>query len=79
MLNNQLYRVKDLYLAAYLYSQKVELVDVERSDAVCWFLFKDLLKCEQLAKEYWTSKGSVIAKEYTDALRTLKDLIFSKT
>lgn len=78
MSNSNIYRVKDLYLAAYIYCEKVELINVQRESNVCWFLFNDLPKCEELAMHYWTYKGQVVAKKYTDALRTLKDLIFSK-
>jgi len=72
------YQVKDLYLAAFIYSQKMELVSVDRQGSVCWFIFDNFHKCDELEKLYWSYKGQIVVKQYSDALRTLKDLIFSK-
>ena len=74
-LNN--YRVKDLYLAAYIYSEGQELRDVERMGKVCWFIFSDTNKCEKLSDLYWKNQATSKIKSYTDAIRTLKDLIYS--
>jgi len=72
------YRIKDLYLAAFLYSEGVSIVKLDRSGTVCWFNFGDKTRCEQLASNYWADTASVRVKSYTDSLRTLKDLIFAQ-
>ena len=70
-------RVKDLYLAAFFYSEGLELRNVEREGKVCWFLFSDKNKCDQLTNLYWKNQATSKTKSFTDAIRTLKDLIYS--
>ena len=71
------YRVKDLYLAAYLYGEGLELRNVERLGKVCWFIFSEKEKCEELVGLYWKNQAVSKVKSFTDAIRTLKDLIYS--
>lgn len=77
MEKNNLWRTKDLYLAAYIYSQQIELVKVGRENKTCWFYFSDEARCEELQILYWSNKGQTIPKVYADATRSLKDLIFA--
>jgi len=71
------WKTKDLYLASYIYSQKVDLIKVERENKTCWFYFKDEIKCDELQSLYWSNKGQTVPKIYADATRSLKDLIFA--
>lgn len=71
------YRVKDLYLAAYLYCEGLELSGVEREGKVCWFSFANKVRCEELVGLYWKNQAVSKVKSFTDAIRTLKDLIYS--
>lgn len=71
------YRVKDLYLAAYLYGEGLELKNVDRQGKVCWFSFGNKDKCEELVNLYWKNQAISKVKSFTDAIRTLKDLIYS--
>lgn len=73
---NETYRVKDLYLASYLYSQQKNM-RIERESGVCWFIFEDKKNCEELAQLYWTNTATGKVKALTDAIRSLKDLIFA--
>lgn len=68
-------RIKDLYLAAFVYSKNKQLVGIERDGRICWFIFQD---CEELISEYWKDAAIGKIKSYTDAIRTLKDLIYSQ-
>lgn len=68
---------KDLHLAALLYAKAVPFVTVNRSGKLCWFVFEDKNLCLQLQQEFFAKSVDVNAKEYADALRTLKDLVFS--
>ncbi len=47
-MENNLWKTKDLYLAAYIYSQQVELAKVGREARTCWFYFRNKLRCEEL-------------------------------
>jgi len=79
MLENDTYRVKDLYLAAFIYSQQKELITIERESGVCWFIFANKKSCEELSKLYWSRKARLDdAKSLSDSIRSLKDLIFAQ-
>lgn len=76
-MENNFWKTKDLYLAAFIYSQQVELVKVGREDRTCWFYFSNKLLCEELQTLYWSNKGNTAPKVFADAARSLKDLIFA--
>lgn len=67
---------KDLHLAALLYAKAVPFVTVNRSGKLCWFVFENKKLCLQLQQEFFAKLVEVNAKDYADALRTLKDLVF---
>lgn len=73
------YRLKDMYLAAYLYSQGLDLIKVERDGKVCWFNFESKTQCESLANLYWSDKAEVKVKSFVEAIRSLKDIIFASS
>ena len=76
---SNLYPVKDLYLAAFLYSRGLVLEKVTREGTTCWFAFKDKHTAENLSDLYWKGQGSLNnVKLYSDGIRTLKDLIFAQ-
>jgi hypothetical protein len=74
---NNMWRTKDLYLAAYIYSQQIELIKVERENNICWFYFNNVNHCGELQALYWANKGNTVPKLYADATKNLKDLIFA--
>lgn len=69
--------VKDLYLAAYLFNEGQKLVDVNRQNNICWFVFDNKIKCDELMRGYWQNEASSKIKSYVESLRTLKDIIYS--
>ena len=70
-------KTKDLYLAALFYAKGQKLISVDREGKLCWFVFEDRQLCEQLQQQFFAKSLDVNAKEYADAIRTLKDLVFS--
>ena len=72
------FRTKDLAEASFLYASGKRLMESIRDDGKVWFLFQDKPSCEELVSSYWRKEASVNAKEFSDAIRTLKDLIFNK-
>lgn len=76
--NTNLFATKDLYLSALCYAKGLKLERVDRQGRVCWFLFADKGRGEQLRQEFITKTVEVNAKDYSDALRTLKDLVFAQ-
>ena len=75
--NNSLYRTKDLYLASLIYASNERLVKMESGGKHYIFVFQDSERCEAIASSYWQNVCLINAKAFTDAIRTLKDLIFS--
>jgi hypothetical protein len=73
------YRIKDMYLAAFIFSQGVELKGVERFGHICWFIFSDKSSCERLTNLYLTDKAQAKIKSFVEAIRSLKDIIFAQT
>ncbi|MDP2672153.1 MAG: DUF5659 domain-containing protein [Candidatus Daviesbacteria bacterium] len=77
-MQNNTFVTKDLYLSALLYAKGVKLQKVDRQGRICWFVFEDKSQGEQLRQKFITKTIDVNAKDYTDALRTLKDLVFAE-
>jgi hypothetical protein len=71
------FQTKDLYLAAYLYAIQAKFVGIERHGKQCLFLFEDKASCEKMQQSYFAKQGKVVGKEFADAIRTLKDLLFA--
>lgn len=70
-------KIKDLHLAAYLLAIGFMPSTSIREGRTCWFCFD--ISDELLASidAYWSGEGMCSARTYADALRTLKDQIFS--
>ncbi|OGG13785.1 hypothetical protein A2773_01525 [Candidatus Gottesmanbacteria bacterium RIFCSPHIGHO2_01_FULL_39_10] len=77
--NNNSFVTKDLYLSALLYAKGVKLQKIDRQGRVCWFVFEDKSQSEQLRQKFITKSIDVNARDFTDALRTLKDLVFAES
>ena len=73
-----LFKTKDLYEAAFLYADRRKLVRLERDGNIFWFVFADRETCERVSLAYWQGEIDTNAKEYADAIRTLKDRIFAQ-
>ena len=72
------YRTKDLSEASFLYASGKRFLNLEKDNGKVWFIFNDKTSCEDLAGSFWRKEATVNAKEFSDAIRTLKDLIFNK-
>ena len=79
-MKNNVYLTKDLAEAGYLYMSQLNFLGLtsDANSTSFYFQFEDKEKAEGLSAEFWnkTAKGNI--NEYADALRTLKDLVFSK-
>lgn len=72
-------KVKDISVSAFLLaSEKVRLVKTERkSDKIVYFYFSPKDEAEKLIGDYWSDTASVTPRKVFNALRSLKDIIFS--
>lgn len=71
------FSTKDLYLAGLIYSKGVRFQGIRREGKTCWFLFEDKDLCERLQQQFFAKTVETNAKNYADALRTLKNLVFA--
>ena len=70
------YRTRNLSEGAYL-SIVLSIPDIEKdAENIFWFVFPP--EAEEKSKEYWSGKAIVNAKEFADAIRNLKERMYSK-
>jgi len=75
----EIYRTTDLPLSAFLLTQKIQFLGMERKDQrALWFTFTPLGKCEELANDFFSGRGKVAPRDYSDALRRARDLVFER-
>lgn len=72
------FKTKDLYEAAFLYASGIKLVGLESDGRQMLFLFLGG-EVDQLSDSYWSKSGMVVAKDYADAIRSLKDRLFARS
>ncbi len=77
-MKNQAYRTKDLSISAVLLIKKIKLVGTERLGGICWFIFTEKARCEDLSNQYLFGEVLVNAREYEEMIKRLKNIIFSK-
>ena len=71
------YETRDLWLAAALLASGRRLAGLIWHEGRAYFSFEDAAACRESADAYWTRALQVAAKDFTDALRTLKDRLHS--
>lgn len=71
------YQVKDLYLAAYLYSNNLKFIGLRKEADFFWFTFAGKEKAEILSAKFWRKEAPGNVKVYAEALRSLKDILFA--
>lgn len=76
--SKEIYKTKDINEASYIYSQGVELIDLEPESYFKWFVFSNPKKAKELSKKYWSRKAVGNIKDFADSLKTMKDLVHSR-
>jgi len=76
-MNNESFETKDLQIASLLYAVGTPFVRVHRDRGVCWFIFENKADCDRLQRQYYARSAPIDALTFADAMRTLKDMIFS--
>ncbi len=72
------YKVSDLYVAAFLLANSVELISVDRTDhkrAVFIFSSED---SESLLAAFWLKKASIEPRSFIAAIKEAKELLYSE-
>ena len=70
------YETSDLWISAFILCSGGNLVSTYRQDGRVICVFCDREECERLEREYLTGKAKVMAKEFVDAFRGVKGLIY---
>lgn len=72
------YATKDQNLATVLYALKERLLTTEWERETCHFIFEDKKKCEEIVMRYFTNELRANPKIVLDALKTIKNILYSK-
>ena len=76
---NNIYKTKDLSESAALLLSKQHLLEIKREGKICWFIFENKQECAQISDKFFFGDLLVNAREYYQALATLKKRIFAGT
>ena len=71
------FRTKDIYEASALVAANLPIIGLEADSGFYWFVFESATACRKLSNSYWSNQLTVLAKDYADAIRSLKDRIFA--
>jgi hypothetical protein len=71
------YKTKDIYEGSALIAAKARFLFLEPEGSFYWFVFEDTLACRNISDQYWRNELTVKAKDYAEAIKTLKDRIFA--
>lgn len=72
------YKTKDFYEASALIATNKKLVALEKDNGFYWFVFDDWDASLKTSDLFWKNELKVMAKDYADAIRTLKDRLFAR-
>ena len=76
--DTNIYLTRDLNEASVLLTMQRPLTEIKREGNICWFVFGDNERCEQLSRQYFFDTLLVDAKTLIQAQNTLKNRIFAK-
>ncbi len=70
------FSLRDLSVAAALVAAGHKLTRLDWRGKAAFFVFPDAGRCRESINRYWGKDLLVPAKDFSDALRTLKDRLF---
>lgn len=77
MKNQEYKKVKDLTYAGVLKSQNFKLQNINWENGTAWFVFEDNGDAESILTAFINGELKGNIKKYDDALKTLKQMLFS--
>jgi hypothetical protein len=69
------YKTQNLYEAGALIASGERIVGMETSSRPYTFIFEDFEVCSKKALQYINNELAVLAKDYADAIKTLKSRV----
>lgn len=71
------FNCSDLYIAAFLIANGLELIDVDRSDRKrAVFVFADTEERESLLAAFWSKEASVEPRAFIAAIKEAKEILY---
>jgi hypothetical protein len=75
---NKQFETSDFYISAYLLSQGVKLLTINRTNPRrLLFVFEDVKDRQKMVEDFLLNKGLVEPKRYATTIKELKGLIYS--
>jgi len=71
------YKTKDLGESSAIVISGQKIIDIRRDGKVCWFIFDDAEKCEEISREYFFGNLQGSLRNYNETMGILKNRIFS--
>lgn len=72
------FKTKDFYEASACMASKQKLLFLEKDSNFYWFVFENGDTCLEISNLFWRNELKVLAKDYADAIRSLKDRLFAR-
>jgi len=72
------YQTKNIGEAAGFIARDIKLIRINRENEVCFFVFDNKSKCEQLSRDFFFGELLVNARIFFESEKRLKQLIFTK-
>lgn len=72
-----LYKTKDLAEAAALIIEGQQMLRIDRDGRICWFVFENKDKCEEISNKFFFGGLLVNGREFYETVVRLKNRIFS--
>ena len=70
---------KDFYLAAFLVSKDIRMLDYVKEDVLTLFRFPDTDRLQQLVRDFYAGNSVVETMKYGMSLKALKSIIHNTT
>jgi hypothetical protein len=74
----ELYKTKDIYIAATLFACDFEFEETEWTSEECFFVFRDKDKAEEAVRKYFTNELRVSPRLLFDSFKNIKALLYNK-
>lgn len=68
---------KDLNEAGVMLASNIRLIRLEPGQGFYYFVFEDK-QAQEICNKFWAGELMLNAKQFSDALRTLKDRLFAR-
>lgn len=76
---DKIFKTDNFPLAAFLLSQRCELLSIDKSRRRASFVFAETAKRQDLTEKFWRYRASVEPRGFFSAQKDLKNMLFSES